>query len=125
MISNQREFELLLQKWQAESSEVVLLALWGHPAIPPFGSLQVRGRIFRLDENKRFFAVATPPDQLENMAMINYGGCRFVYEADPSSEFMRSTEGLRQFTVDDFDEAALLSTPEGVTISVYVLKSQR
>jgi hypothetical protein len=125
MISNQGEFALLLKKWQAESSEVMLLALWGHPAIPPFGSLQVRGRIFRLDEDKRFFAVAAAPDQLENMAMVNYAGCRFVYEADPSFDFMRSTEGLRQFTLDGFDEVALITTPEGVKINVYVLKPRR
>ena len=114
---------LLLKKWQNESSDVVLVVLWGYSTIPPYGSMQMRGQIFRLDESKRFFAVAAP-NALENIAMINYAGCKFVYEADPSFDFLRSTEALRQFTAATYDEVAFMITPEEVKISLYLLKPQ-
>lgn len=122
MKSSQEEFVLLLKRWQSQASEVAVVVVWGHTSVMPFGSLHLRGRIFELDEKKKFFAVAASPDALENLAMINYSGCKYVYLAESSAEFLKSVAALKHFTAASYDEVASFTTPEEVKISIYAIK---
>jgi hypothetical protein len=116
MISSGEEFELLLKKWQSESTKVGVLVVVPEPTSKPRANCLIAGTIRMIYEEKKAFMVATKND---DTVFAHYSDCTFRYGTDAEHEIKQFANTL---TGGRFDELVLLTSPVGVIVAVFPFK---